>query len=384
MSKLKRKILYISGTRADYGLTREVLFAIKKHPKLDIEIVVTGMHLMLEFGNTVKEIEKDGFKVHKVKAVYEKDKPESMVKFIGDFVLELLKEVKKIKPDMIFVQGDRVEMLGGAIIGAYLGLPVIHSHGGDVSSTVDEITRHSITKLSHIHFSATKKSAERILKMGENKKMVYFVGAPGIEAILKGKLISKKEISKKYNLDSQKPILLAVQHPVTSEIKDASKQIKATMEAIGELKYQTVVVYPNADPGGREMIKVIKKYRKYPLIKIYKSISHKDYLSLMKIADVLMGNSSSGIIEAPSFKLPVVNIGTRQENRERAGNTIDVDYSKNQIKKAVKKALFDKRFKDKVRKIKSPYRRGNTSRKVVDILSKIEISEKLLNKKIAY
>ena len=379
----KRKILYISGTRAEYGLLRPTLFTIKKHPRLDIEIIVTGMHLMPEFGETIKEIKKDGFKIHPIRVVFHGDNKMATVKFIGELLLGFLEKVREIRPDIILVQGDRPETLTGAIAGAYLGIPVAHTHGGDITSTIDEITRHVVTKLSHIHFPATKKSAERIIKMGENPWRVYTVGSPGLDSILGGKLISEKEITRRYNLDPLKPTLLVIQHPST-EINNAGRQMKKTMEAVRELGYQTIVVYPNADPGGREIIQVIEKYRKYQFIKIYKNIPHIDYLSLMKMAEVLVGNSSSGIVEAPSFGLPVVNIGEREKGRERADNIIDVGYEKEKIKKAIQRAIFDKRFKEKAKRCKNPYGDGKAGVRIAKVLSGIKIDKKLLQKQINY
>ncbi|KAF5432942.1 GDP/UDP-N,N'-diacetylbacillosamine 2-epimerase (hydrolyzing) [Candidatus Methanophagaceae archaeon] len=381
---MKRKILYITGTRADYGLMQSVLKAIEEHPKLELTIVVTGMHLMPEFGLTIIEIKKDGFKIHAIDATYENDNKESMVSFVGKFIQLLTKEIKEIKPDIILLLGDRGEMLAGAIVGTYLTIPVAHIHGGDITSTVDEPIRHAITKLAHIHFPATEKSAERIIRMGEDPAKVFVVGAPGLDTLLNEKLIAPEELSKKYNLDLSKPILLVVQHPVTTEVDDAPEQIRETSEAVLELKPQTVLVYPNADAGGREMIEVIKKYEEYPFINSFKSIPHREYLSLMGIASVMIGNSSSGIIEAPSFGLPVVNIGSRQEGRERAENVIDVDYNKEQIKAAIKKALYDEDFQEKVKICKSPYGDGKAGIKIADVLSKIKIDKKLLQKKLAY
>jgi len=379
-----KKILYISGTRADYGLFREVLFQIKKTPNLKVEIIATGMHLMSEFGKTINEIKEDGFKIHKIDATFQSDSRESMLRFISRLILKLTKKIRHIKPDIIFIQGDRIEMLAGAIVGIYLGIPVIHSHGGEVTSTVDEIARHAITKLSHIHLVSTLKSAERIIKMGEDPSRIFVVGAPGLDVILNKKLISKETVMKKYKLDLSEPFLLVIQHPVTEEVKESAKQMRETMEALKELKYQSVVVYPSADPGGRKMIEVIEKYRNYPFIQIYQNIPHGEYLNLMKLASVIVGNSSSGIIEAPSFHLPAVNIGRRQEGRERTINVIDVDYNKEQIKKAIKKAIFDKKFREKVKKCKNPYGDGKTGKRIVKILNKIKIDKKLLQKKIAY
>ena len=381
---MKRKILYITGTRADYGLMKSVLKEIKKHPELELEIVATGMHLMEEFGMTINEIKKDGFKIHEIDATYENDNKESMANFIGKFVQLLTKKVKEIKPSIILLLGDRGEMLAGAIVGAYLTIPVAHLHGGEITSTVDEFSRHAITKLAHIHFPATENSAERIIKMGEDPSNVFVVGAPGLDSILNENLIEPTKLSEKYNLDLSKPILLLVQHPVTTEVEDAPTQIRETLEAISELRYQTILIYPNADAGGRKMIEVIKGYEKYPFIKSFKSIPHKEYLSLMRIASVLTGNSSSGIIEAPSFGLPVVNIGSRQEGRERTENVINVDYNKEQIKAAIKEALYDEDFKRIARNCKSPYGDGKASIRIADILSKIKMDKRLLQKRLTY
>ena len=376
---MKRKILYITGTRADYGLMKSVLREIENHPKLELELIATGMHLMPEFGMTINEIKKDGFKIHEIAATYEQDNKQSMANFVGKFIQLLTDKVKKIKPDIILLLGDRAEMLAGAIVGTYLTIPVAHIHGGDISSTVDEIVRHAITKLAHIHFSATEKSAERIIKMGEDPSNVFVVGAPGLDIILNENLIEPTKLSEKYNLDLSEPILLVIQHPVTTEVEDAPTQIRETLEAISELRYQTILIYPNADAGGRNMIEVIKEYEKHPFIKIFKNIPYKEYLSLMNIASVMVGNSSSGIIEAPSFGLPVVNIGTRQEGRQRAENVIDVDYDKEQIKAAIKKALDDENFKGKVKNCKSPYGDGGVGVRITDILSEIKIDKKIFS-----
>lgn len=381
---MKRKILYLSGTRADYGLMKNVLEKINTHPDLELEIVATGMHLMNEFGMTINRIRKDGFNPQVVDAVFERDDKESMAIFVGKFIQLLAKNVKEIKPDIILLLGDRGEMLAGAVVGSYLSIPVAHLHGGEITSTVDESIRHAITKIANIHFPATKNCAERIINMGEDESNVFVVGAPGLDPVLSYNLISPVEISKKYNISLNEPIVLVIQHSVTMEVNDAPSQIRETLEAISELKYQTILLYPNADAGGRKMIEVIKEYEEYPFIKTYKSISHLEYLSLMNIASVLIGNSSSGIIEGPSLGLPVVNIGTRQEGRERASNVLDVGYDRVEIKKAINKAIYDENFRGEVKRCENPYGDGRTGRRVAEILSKIDINEKLLQKRLSY
>lgn len=380
----KIKIVAITGSRAEYGLICPTLKAIKGHPKLKLSLIVAGMHMSHEFGETIKEIKKDGFEVDtKIQSLFD-DTGKGMAKSVGKLILKMTEAIKKINPDIILVLCDLGYALGGAICGTYMNIPVAHVHGGDVSGHVDESVRHAITKLAHIHFSATKKSAERIIKMGEEKYRVFVVGAPGLDSILNKEFTHPKHISKKLNLDIEDPIILVVQHSVSSEVNDAAKHMKDTMEALTELKYQTVVIYPNADAGGRKMIKIIKQYKKYSFFRIYKNLPHEDYLGLMNIASVMVGNSSSGIIEAPLFHLSVVNIGKRQEGRERTENVIDVDYNKEEIKKSIKKAIYDENFRKRVKKCKNPYGDGKAGIRIADILSKVKIDKRLMQKKITY
>ena len=383
---MARKICVVTGTRAEYGLLKPVMNAIKKSPTLELSVIVTGMHLSQQFGYTLREIEEDGFRIDaKVDMLLDGNTGTVMAKSIGNGIISSAQALDIIKPDIILILGDRTEPFAAAIAGAYMNIPVAHIHGGDsAKSGLDEYARHAITKLAHIHFPATEKSAKRIIKMGEDHSNVFVVGAPGLDTILNEKLIEPTDLAEKYNLDISKQILLVVQHPVTTEVEDAPDQIRETLETILELKHQTILIYPNADAGGRRMIEEIKKYEKNSFIKTFKSIPHKEYLSLMKIASLMVGNSSSGIIEAPSFGLPVVNIGSRQEGRERAENVIGVNYDKEEIKDAIKKALYDEDFREKVKKCKSPYGGGKAGVRIADVLNKIKIDKKLLQKKLTY
>lgn len=379
-----RKVLYISGTRADYGLMVPVLEAIRSTPGMNVEIVATGMHLMHEFGNTISEINQDKFKIYTIPSIYEKDDRASTAIFIGDFIKNLTIKIPEIKPDIILLLGDRSEMLGGAIAGIYAGIPVAHVHGGDVTSTVDEHARHAITKLVHIHFPATKKSTSRILKMGEEKWRVHTVGSPALDGILSGRYTDPAELENKYGLDLSKQLILVVQHPVSIENVSAAAQMRETLEALVELGKQTVLIYPNVDAGGRAMIQEIRRYEDRSFLKTFKSIPHSDYLGMMHAASAIVGNSSSGIIEAPSFHIPVVNIGTRQEGREKAGNTIDVGYDRKEIAAALERALEDKEFCEKAARCKNPYGDGRAGERIAKILSEIKIDDVLMQKKLSY
>lgn len=377
---MKRKIAYITGTRADYGLMRSVLYQIHNHESLSLDVIVTGMHLMDEFGMTVNEIDKDGFNYHVVDVRYRDDTQESMALFIGEFIQRLTPLIRSIDPDIILLLGDRGEMLAGAIVGAYLSIPVAHIHGGEITATVDDLARHAITKLSHIHFPATEESAERIIRMGEDPSRVFVVGAPGLDQILHEPLPEREDLEERYPLDFSDKVLLIVQHPVTLEVDQAAKQIRETLEAVSSFQYQTLVIYPNADAGGRAMIEVIKEYEHLPFIRTYKSIPHEDYLSLLRHSSILIGNSSSGIIEAPSFGIPVINIGSRQRGRQRGGNVIDVDCNREAIVSAINYALTDEHYINTINLKNNPYGDGSSGKRITNILSEIPINSRLLQK----
>lgn len=381
---MTRKILYITGTRADYGLMRSVLRRIHEHPALSLDLVVTGMHLMDEFGYTVDEIHKDGYSYHIIDAIFPDETKAAMATFIGQLIEKITPYICATNPDIILVLGDRGEMLAGAIVGSYLSIPVVHIHGGEVTSTVDDITRHAITKLSHIHFPATQRSAERIIKMGEDPLSVYVVGAPGLEQILEGTITDRHTLLQKYDLNPEEPIILVIQHPVTMEYVDAGDQMHLTLEAVKAFPYQTIVVYPNADAGGASMIQAIHEFENSSYIRTYASLPHSDYLGLMNVASVLVGNSSSGIIEAPSFHLPVVNIGTRQKGRERGQNVIDVPHDKEAIIQAIKKSLFDDVYRKTIQNGVNPYGDGTAGKKIADLLVSVPLTGELLQKRMTY
>lgn len=378
-----KKIVYITGTRADYGIMSDLLKKLNQTRNFNVKIIATGMHLMKKFGSSINEIKKDDLEVIKINSIFRGDKASSMLYFLSDFIEKLTKELERLKPDFIFVLGDRIEMLGAAIVGSYLATPVVHFHGGEVSSTIDETARHAITKLSHLHFCATEKSAERIIRMGEEKFRVKVVGAPSLNNISRIKKISKKEMFRKFGLDVDKPLVLVLQHPVTLQESKSYSQMHNILIAVEELGHQALVIYPNSDPGSSKIIECINKFRFRKNLVIRKNISRDLFISLMSHANVLVGNSSSGIIEAPQFKLPVVNIGARQNGRERAKNAIDCIDNKNLIKKSIEYALSSA-FKNKIKNIKNPYNKGNTFESVFKTLKKIKINEKLLQKNLAY
>lgn len=374
------RIAYITGTRADYGLMSSVLRELDSSSKLDLNLIVTGIHMMKEFGSTEQLIKKDEFKAHYIDCKYEEDNLAATPKFLACFLPKLIDKLTELKTELILILGDRAEMLAGAIAGQYLNIPVAHISGGDMTGHVDAPVRHAISKLAHIHFTISKKSAQRLMKMGEDPARISVVGATSLDYILHTDFPKIKEIAAKYNLDLSEPYIIMIQHPVITEIEANAKNIKTTLDAIAQSNIQTLVIYPNADATGRIMIREIEKRKEKNLKKAFTNVEYKEYIALLKNASAIIGNSSSGIVEAPSFGLPCINIGPRQNGRDKAENVIDVSHDKSQIIKAIDIALNDRKFKSRCKNCKSPYGNGTSGKKIRAVLEKLKIDKKLLVK----
>lgn len=382
-----RKITVVTGTRAEYGILYPVMKAIERSEDLRLSIVATGMHLSCEFGHTIDEIRKDGFKIDSaVDMILSGDSQLSMAKSLGIGIMGISQALESIRPDFVMVCGDRSEAFAAAVSAAYMNFPVAHLLGGDHArgSNIDDSLRFAITKFAHIHFPATEEHGERIRRLGEEPWRVHVVGSPALDTILRAKLPASNQTLEALSLEPRKPVALVVQHPTSINAADSKKEMEATMEALCELNIQSAVIYPNADAGGRAMIDVIKKYEGRPFIRVFRSLPRDKYLALMSAASVMVGNSSSGLIEAPSFRLPAVNIGIRQEGRDRAENVIDVGHDKEKIKAAIRKALNDKKFLNRVKNCLNPYGDGKASERIVAILRNTEITSDLLRKRITY
>ncbi|MBI4895178.1 MAG: UDP-N-acetylglucosamine 2-epimerase (hydrolyzing) [Candidatus Aenigmarchaeota archaeon] len=388
---MNKKIAVVTGTRAEYGYLKPLIEKILGRKGLTLLLYVTGMHIVKEYGNTVNEIVKDGFEIRKI---IDMDVKENNTVFdtaisISNGVKGFTKAFQEDSPDMVVVFGDRTEPFSAAVAATTVNIPVAHINGGDVGfGDLDNNLRHAITKLSHLHFTASHQSMCRVLKLGEEKWRVFNAGALSLDSILNKKLSSRKDILDKYSIPDRK-IILVVFHPVTTEYQDSSNQMNIVMQSVKEIaekhNSEIVTIYPNAYPGGYEIIKVIKNFsKKSNKIHVFENISHLDYLSMLSISSVFLGNSSSGIIEAPSLGIPYVCIANRQYGRERGYNVIDVECKKSYINKAVEKAMFNKKFIKIVEKRKSPYGNGKASEFIVDILSRINIDKRLLQKKITY
>ena len=388
---MKRKIAVITGARSEYGYLRPLMKEIDRHPDLELLLYITGMHLLKEYGNTIEEIRKDGFRITKVVNMDTKsiNTDYDIATSIGKDVIGFANAFNEDRPNIVVVFGDRPEPFAATIAAVAMNIPTAHIAGGEVGlGDIDDSIRHAITKLAHLHFASSKKSKERVLKLGEEEWRVFQVGSLTLDTILNVKLLSMEDLCRKYDL-SDKPSILVCYHPVTTEWQDAKRQVEVVMSAAikvaNEEGMDIIVIYPNAYPGSNQIIGVIRNYiKKNKNICIFENLPHTDYLSLMAASSVFVGNSSSGITEAPSLGVPYVCVGTRQQGRERAKNVIDVGYDKDEIVAGIKKALFDKKFLDVVKKCESPYGDGKASERIVKVLSEINIDKRLLQKKITY
>lgn len=381
--KDKKKIAYATGTRADFGLMTPVLKAIEQSKKLTLQVYATGMHLMPEFGETIREVRCLFPDTKRIEAIIPNDTPIGQAAFAARLLPAVTSALTKHRPDFVLLLGDRVEMLLVALACRYLGIPTGHLHGGERSETVDDSARHAISRLASLHFPATRAAAERLKKMGEDAWRIHIVGAPALDTILHVRLPEKEAVCAKLGLDAQKPFLLVIQHPVSEESENAGKQMRETLAAVRTFALPVVVLYPNADAGGARMIAEIEKERGNPLVHIFPNVPHADFLALERAAAVWVGNSSAALIESASFGVPVVNIGGRQQGRERGENVRDIGYNRREIAAAIRSALQDRKGAAH-RPLKNPYGNGRAAEHSVRILHALPPSEKLLAKQIAY
>ena len=383
-----RKICVITGTRAEYGLLYWTLNALNDDPSITLQICVTGMHLSSEFGMTYKQIEKDGFTIdYKVECLLSSDSGTGIAKSIGMGVSGMSDALSRLKPDIILLVGDRFEVLATAIAAMCLRIPIAHCHGGEATEgLIDESIRHSITKMSHIHFTAAEKFAKKVIQLGEQPNRVFNFGALGIENINRIKLLTKKQIEKKLNFSFSSKNYLITFHPETLHIDSSVNIFREVLDALKQIQNNEkrfIFTMPNADNDGRIIIKMINEFVKKNSTNsiAFTSMGQVNYLSTLKHIDAVIGNSSSGLIEAPSFKVPTINIGDRQRGRIMADSVISCPAEKSKIVNAINK-IQTKEFKDKLVAFKNPYGTENVSQKIVNILKKTSLKN-LIKKKIS-
>ena len=379
----KRKIAVVTGTRADYGLLYWVLQKIQGDPELILQLVVTGMHLSPEFGLTVKEIEADGFPIaERVERLLSSDTEVGVATSIGLGAMGFAKAFNRLQPDILVLLGDRFEILAAATAAMVARIPIAHIHGGEsTEGLIDEPIRHAVTKMSHIHFPAADLYAKRIRQMGEDPEKIFTFGAPGLDHIYLTHLPDRQDLQSGLGIDLTKGVAVITYHPVTLEFSTAREHMGNLLGAIRNRDLTLVFTYANADTGVRVINQMIEAFVKdEPHAYAFPSLGHRVYLGLLRIADVIIGNSSSGIIEAPSFELPVVNIGDRQRGRVKAANVIDCGVEQQEISGALDQALR-RGFRDSLKGLINPYGTGQASSQIVSTLKQIRLGEELLKKR---
>lgn len=378
-----RTIGVVTVARSDYGYYLPILQRIQAERGLKLHLIVSGMHLSPEFGLTERVIVEDGFPIgDRVEMLLASDTPEAVAKSIGLGTIGFAQSYVRLRPDILLVLGDRFEMLSAVLAALPLRIPVAHVHGGELTEgAMDDAIRHSITKMSHLHFVATEEYARRVIQMGEEPERVTVSGAPSLDNLRRIRLRRREELEKRHRLGLLRPFLLVTYHPVTLEHEQTKQHISELLAALEKANAPVVFTYPNADMGSRVIIENIRQFaarRRNTYLTI--NLGTQDYFSMMKHAAAMVGNSSSGIIEAASFRLPVVNIGSRQRGRVRGKNVLDVECKRGEIVRAIQKAL-SREFRKSLADHANPYGDGHAAERIVARLKQVSLDGALIRKR---
>ncbi len=379
----KIKVLAVTGIRSEYDILRPVIMRLREDKRFNVGVLVSGAHLTDWHGYTVNMIKKDGFQiVDTIHNLIMGNDAAQRAQGTGILINSMAQAVKRYKPNMLLVVGDREESIATAVVGNYMDILVAHIGGGDaVYGNSDDPIRFAVSKLAHIHFVFSNVSANNLKKVGEEEFRIFNVGNPALDNIRLVRHLSLEKINKflGLNLESNRFIVL-IHHPLSSECKESGNQMKITLEGIEEFCIDTgfvaICIYPNTDPGALDIIKVIGKYKNKGFIRFYKTLPREIFVNMMKNAAALVGNSSMGLLEAPFYKLPVVNVGNRQRGRLNAGNVEFTSYNKALIKKSLLKACLDRRYRKKIETLKNPFGDGHTADKIKNILLSLDFTKK--------
>lgn len=371
---MTRKVCVVTGTRAEFGLLRWLMGEIRNHPELELQVIATGMHLSPEFGSTYREIEEAGFEIDaRVEMLLSSDTNTAVTKSMGLGVIGFADAYERLAPDIVVVLGDRFEIFAAASAALIAGLPIAHLHGGETTEgAFDEAIRHSITKMSHLHFVAADEYRQRVIQLGEHPDRVFNFGGMGIDAIKRIKLLSREELERSLELRFGQKNLLVTFHPVTLEGEAGSvAQMSELLAALDKLDDTTLIfTMPNADTGGRELSAMVREFTQaHPNAKVYTSLGQLRYFSCLAQIDGVVGNSSSGLAEAPSFNIGTVNIGDRQKGRLKAKSVIDCEPNREAIQTALE-TLYSDEFRASLAAVTNPYGNGGASEAIVKVLAK--------------
>jgi UDP-N-acetylglucosamine 2-epimerase (non-hydrolysing) len=383
MNPSPRAIAAVTVARSDWGHLRPVLGELRAAPDVRLLLFVGGMHLAEAFGRTVDAIEAEGWPIaERVEMLELSDAPEAIATSIGRGVVGFARAYARHRPDLVVVLGDRFEMLSAATAALPFVLPVAHLHGGEVTEgAIDNQIRHAITKCAHLHFVSAEPHARRVAAMGEEPWRIHNVGAPGLDRVRTTPLLSRAELGRRLALDGDDRWLLVTYHPVTLEYRDTGRHVDELLAALEKIDATLVVTYPNADTAGRMVIARLEEFAgRHARVHLVRNLGDDVYLSMLRHADAMVGNSSSGLIEAPSFELPVVNVGARQAGRLRAANVVDVGPERDEILAGIEAALAPS-FRTGLRGLANPYGDGRAAERIVRVLRTVELSPALTRKR---
>lgn len=379
-----KKIMILTGSRGEWGYIRPIMRLMEARSDVEVKLIVTNMQLLENFGNTYQEIERDGFKIdYKLHMSLDGYNHYTQAKSLGICLMGLPDILDVEKPDWLLLAGDRGEQLMGAIAAAYTYTPIAHIQAGELSGNIDGMTRHAIGKFAHLHLASNEDAARRLIKLGEEEFRVKNVGAPQLDEMVQSKFSSKEELCEKYSIDIDRPYILAVMHPVTEEADQAGKQAEIFTESLNCIDVPKIVVLPNNDAGACYVKEAITSKRQGEYY-LFSNMKREDYLGFLNNSTCIVGNSSSGLLEAPTFKKAAVNIGRRQNQRFRGINVIDVEFNRDSIVAAIKKAM-SKEFTDYLEQnCVNPYGDGHSSERILDLLMNIKVDNKWLVKQLTY
>jgi UDP-hydrolysing UDP-N-acetyl-D-glucosamine 2-epimerase len=378
----KRTIGVVTVARSDYGHLIPLLESLRDTPEITLQLYAAGAHLSPRFGHTVDVIAADGWPItDRIEMTAASDAAVDVAAAAGSGLAGFARAFARGRPDLIVLLGDRLEMLAAAVAALPLTIPVAHLHGGEVTEgAIDEQARHAISKLAHLHFPAAERYARRILRMGEELWRVHCCGAPGLDRLARLASVPREELARRVGLPLLRPTLLVTFHPVTLEPGETERQVEELAAALDAVQGTVIITYPGADVGYRAVIGRLEALaRSRPETRMATGLGEDGYCSLLREADVMVGNSSSGLIEAPSFGLPVVNVGSRQRGRLRAANVIDVEPARSEIVAGVRRAL-DPAFRASLAGLANPYGDGHAAPRIAKVLAGVELGPRLLRK----
>jgi GDP/UDP-N,N'-diacetylbacillosamine 2-epimerase (hydrolysing) len=377
------KLLFLTGSRGEWGYIRPLLRLCQER-SVEYDICVTNMHLLSRFGMSMREIEEDGFTISdKIYMTLDGYDHYAMAKSLGIFLPSFVDSLRRVKPDWIVLAGDRGEQLMGAIAGAYTYTPVAHIQAGELSGNIDGQARHAIGKFSHLHFASNEDAGQRLIKLGEEPFRVHVTGAPQLDELDQGRYTSLSDLNSRYEIAFDEPFLLVVFHPVTEEFSQAQEQVEALASALNRFEMPRVWILPNSDAGSETVRQAILSERKGKT-HLFKNLTREDYLGILKCSSAIVGNSSSGLLEAPTFEVPAVNIGRRQADRVQGENVIPVpDFEADGIAQCIEHAVSDD-FRKSLRGTVNPYGDGHSAERIMDILGRIPRDSRLLIKTLTY